>query len=301
MAQTIIIPNPKKYRKKLFVLRKEGAQKLHILADFEKTLTYAYVGTKEIPSIISVLRENTTILGESYAKKAKKLFEKYHPIEINPAIPISQKKKAMEEWWRKHFELLIRYGLNKHHLIKVVKSGRIRLRRGIKTFLKLLHLHKIPIVIMSASGLGAETISLFLKENNCLYSNIYIVSNSFVWDEQGRAVGIKEPIIHSLNKEETSLKSFTFFKKIQNRKNVILLGDKIEDIEMVKGFSYVTLLSISFFNYKNRKDLLKHYEKVYDVILTGDCSMIYINKLIKHILGINNEKRSSLIYKLTKL
>jgi len=49
---------------------------------------------------------------------------------------------------------------------------------------------------MSSSGLGIDAISLYLKNQNCFFSNIHIISNEFVWDKDGFAIAIKQPIIH---------------------------------------------------------------------------------------------------------
>jgi 5'-nucleotidase len=168
----------------------------------------------------------------------------------------------------------------------VVDSQKIRLRKGAKEFFKLLSLSKIPIVIMSASGLGTEAISMFLKKEKCFYSNIYIISNSFKWDKNGKAIGVYEPIIHSLNKDETMVKNFPFYKKIKNRKNVILLGDSPEDVGMVEGFAYKNLIKIGFLNEDVDKNL-KIYKKVFDVLILNDSSVNFIKSLIKKLVVKN--------------
>jgi len=283
MNRNIVIPNHKKLEKLKEQISKEGVEKLHVLADFDRTLTYAFARGEKVPSIISILRSSGKYLGEDYAKKALALYEKYHSIEIDPKIPFEEKKKAMYEWWKTHFDLVIRSGLNRNHLDEVVVSGKMKFRQGALEFFDFLHKHKIPLIIMSASGLGGSVIAALLEKENRLYRNIYIISNSLVWDKNGKAIDIKKPIIHCLNKDETILKNFPCYKTIKQRKNVLLLGDNLEDVKMIKGFDYDNLIKIGFINEDVEKNL-KYYSKVYDALIINDFSMDYINKILKEMI-----------------
>jgi len=284
MLENVIVANLAELEKVKKRFQADGANKLHILSDFERTLTYA---GERVPSLISVLRSDSKYLGDDYAKKAQALSEKYHSIEINSKIPIEEKKKAMEEWWTAHFDLLIKSGLNKKHLEEVVESGKIKLREGAKEFFDLLKKYEIPLVIMSASGLGGGVISMFLEKEGKLFSNIYIISNSFIWDKNGNAVnavGVKEPIIHSLNKDETIIQDFPLiYEKVKDRKNVLLMGDNLEDTGMIEGFGYDYLIKIGFLNEMVNENL-EEYKRVFDVLIINDSSMAYVNTLLKEIL-----------------
>jgi len=283
MLENVVISNPAKLEKIKKEFQKGGIEKLHILSDFERTLTYAFVEGEKVPSLISVLRSSGEYLGDDYARKAQALFDKYHPIEIDPKIPLEEKKKAMEEWWTTHFNLLIKLGLNKKHLEKAVKSEKIKLREGAEEFFNLLKKYKIPLIIMSSSGLG-EAISMFLEKEEKLLAYVYIISNSFFWDDNGNAVSVKTPVIHSMNKDETVLKDFPFYDKIKDKKNVILLGDNLEDIKMVAGFNYDNLIKIGFLNEKIEENL-EAYKKIYDILILNDSSMNFVNNLLKEIKG----------------
>jgi len=272
--KNVIIPNKKELEKAKKSILKAGAEKLHVLADFDRTLT-----TAGVPSIMSILRDGTYLTSD-YAPRARELYEKYHPIEIDPDIPLEEKKKAMQEWWTIHFDLLIKSGLEKTDLIRVVESDKIKFREGFGDFIDFLKAKDIPLIIMSSSGLGREVISMCLEKNKKLYNNIYIISNSFQWDENGKIIKIQEPIIHVMNKDETSVKNFPVFEKIKDRKNVLLLGDSIGDIGMIKGFEYENLIKVGFLN-ENMEKNLEEYKKNYDVIVPGDYSMDFINKLLK--------------------
>ena len=97
--------------------------------------------------------------------------------------------------------------------------------------------------------MGKESISLYLQKEKKLYDNIHIISNSYEWDKDGYAKKVITPIIHVMNKDETIVKNFPFFMDIKNRKNVLLLGDSLGDIEMTTGFEYNNLIKIGFLLY----------------------------------------------------
>jgi len=275
------IINEKELKKKTELFKKQGLNKVHVVSDFDKTLTTNFVNGEEVPSIISVLRDGSYLTSD-YAEKAQKLYNKYHPIEIDHNLSQEKRKKAMHTWWSEHFKLLIKSGLNRRDIKKVVESGKVKLREGIPEMLNFLHNHNIPLIIISGSGLGGDSISMFLEKEGKLYSNIHIVSNSFEWDEKGNAISVKEPIIHGMNKDETVLHKFQFFNKIKDRKNIILLGDSLGDPDMVKGFGYENIIKVGFLNEKVKESLQK-YSELYDVLILNDGNFDYINSLLKQI------------------
>lgn len=283
MKEEIIVIN-KNFSEIIQKISTAGAEKFHVLSDFDRTLTCAFAPDgSEVPSLISVLRDEG-YLTPDYPAKAKELFNYYHAIESAPLTDKEKKKKAMQEWWQKHFELLIASRLNKKDIAQAVLSQRLRLREGAKEFLEFLFLKKIPLVIMSSSGLGTEATKLYLENQKCFFDNIYIISNEFIWDENDFMVDIKQPIIHSLNKDETLLKDFPFFKVFAARKNVFLLGDSPDDIGMVSGFDYDNLLKICFWNKATLENKII-YEQNYDLLIKNDGSFKKVNEIIKQMFA----------------
>jgi len=279
--KNVIIPDPQKLEKIKEHFKKEGNQKLHVLTDFDNTLTRAFVDGKRVPSLISVLRDSN-YLGHEYAEKANALYRKYHAIETDPTISKKERKKAMHEWWSIHFNLLIKSGLNRKDIEKVVKSRKIKFRQGALEFIDFLHKQNIPLIIMSSSGLGEDAIAMYLKKENRLYNNIYIISNKYEWDQNGNAIGVKQPIIHSMNKDETMIQNFPVFDVVKNKKNVLLLGNNIGDVGMIEGFNYDNLIKIGFLNEKIEENL-EEFKKNFDIIITNDSGMDYINQLLREL------------------
>jgi len=282
MPENVIISNPEKLDNLIRKFKEQGQDKIHVLADFDRTFTYAFVNGEKIPSIISILRKED-ILNEEYAKRAEELFTIYHFYEIDAIMPLADKKKKMAEWWDLHNQELLKHGLQQKHLDIVAQSPKMKLRQGLAEFLTLLNSKQIPVVIMSASGLGEYVIRKILERERINFPNINIISNSPDFDPNGNLIGFKKPFIHVLSKTETMLKDFPAYDNVKNRKNVILLGDNIEDIGMVQGFDFDNLIKIGFLNEGVEKNL-KDYERNFDVVLLNDTDMSYINTLLSQIL-----------------
>ncbi len=280
--QDIIIPNRESLDVKIKAIKNDGPLSLHVLSDFDRTLIKAYVNGKKIWSLLAIIRDNNYLSAE-YTAKAKELAAHYYPIEKDPNIPLAERKSLMMEWWSRHFDLLISSGLTKNDIKRAITSSQIEMRDDYEKFFNILSKSGIPLVIMSASGIGGDAISEFLSSKNILTDNIHLISNRFIWDSHGRAVGVHQPIIHSLNKDETAIQNFPAYKDVRNRKNVILLGDFIDDIGMVQGFDYGNLLTVGFLNENVDEQLLAFREK-FDVIITHDGSLEYVNRLLADVL-----------------
>lgn len=257
---------------------KDGANNFHVIADFDRTLTKAFHGSTKTRSIIAHLR-NGEYLTEDYAPRAHALFDEYHPIEIDADVDMKIKKIKMKEWWIKHFDLLIEVGLDKKTIKRAVKDmidkRELRFREGVEDFLKLLKNKNIPLIIMSASV--GDMIIEFLKQKNVYSDNIHVVSNLLEWDKNGRAKEIKE-IIHVFNKTEVEVN----VSDIQNRKNVLLIGDSMGDVGMIEGFDYDNLIKIGFLN-ENVDENLEWFKQNYDIVLLGDGDFSFINDFVEEI------------------
>lgn len=143
MMKNVIIQDLEKFNNTKKLIQKDGIGSLHILSDFDRTLTKAFIDEKEVPSLISILR-NHNYLTPDYPKKAHMLFDKYHPIEIDPHIPREEKTKAMHSWWKSHYELLIESKLNKKDIENAARSEYVKFREGVLELLYFLDKKKVP-------------------------------------------------------------------------------------------------------------------------------------------------------------
>lgn len=259
-----------------------GYDNLHILADFDRTLTKNFVDGEEKPSLVSVLRREW-ILWEDYSKQAYDLFNYYHPFEISHTLSSWEKKKYMDEWWHKHMQLLVDTWIQKRDILEALSLWKVEFRDGIKIFLEFLESHNIPLVIISANALWTDSIRTFFQIQWFSTNNIHIISNEFEWDTQWKAIWYKKPVIHVFNKDETVLRDFPdISNKISDRKNVILLWDSEGDPGMIEWFEADNLLKVWFLN-KNKEELEQRYRQLYDVVICDDGNFDFINTFLENI------------------
>ena len=67
---------------------------------------------------------------------------------------------------------------------------------------------------------------------------------------QGDLIGFENDLIHVFNKNEDAIHDSDYFKKLDGRDNVILLGDSLGDLKMAEGANATNLLKIGFLNDK---------------------------------------------------
>lgn len=210
---------------------------LYVVADFDRTITNGNSQTSW--SILS----KSNLIPESYINERQILFDKYRPIEIDTSLPLEYRLNMMTEWWQKHIELFVKYKISEEVFRDAATDLKVmEFRPGAKEFLSFLHRNNIPLIIISA---GIQNfIETFLKLNNCYFDNIYISSNKILF-KNGIATGVGKNIIHSLNKNEVFLPE-AVNKSLTGRKQVLLLGDQISDLNMVDKKLHDQVITVRF-------------------------------------------------------
>jgi HAD superfamily hydrolase (TIGR01544 family) len=247
-------------------LIKGGPSHLQVICDFDRTLTTNFIHGRKAPSLVAALRDGN-YLDNDYSSKAQALYDYYHPLEMDPGLSLETKKSLMAEWYRRHFELLIGSGLSQEKIADAIDNQLANLREGVSEFLQILEKNNIPLLIFSASGLGVSGLKYFFSRRGLLADNIYFLANEFIWDENNRAVGVREPIIHVFNKDETMLTAFGVGNLVKDRANILLLGDSLGDAGMAHGYAFKSLLKIAFLNDKIRESLPAYRENYHALIL----------------------------------
>ncbi|MBT3836622.1 hypothetical protein HOD05_00340 [Candidatus Woesearchaeota archaeon] len=271
----LYIQNPEELKRKLGKFNKDN---FHVVSDFDKTLTKAFVQGKKVLSSYSLIREGN-YLSPDYVKQAYALFDKYHPYEISNTISLDKKKKYMDQWWKEHWELMWNSGMNQGVLEDVISKGKLELRSGAEDFFTLLG--DVPILIFSA-GFG-NLIELYLKSENLMKPNVHLVANFFTFSEDGKIKEIPEHYVHTFNKNEYEISSTPYQKEITKKSNVILLGDSLGDLGMTEGMNHDEVIRIGFLNDKI-EELLGAYSEKFDVVITEDGSFEEVNEILRKIL-----------------
>ena len=280
--QDIIISDKEKFKGKKERMVMDGLDNLFVVSDFDRTLTKAFHGENKVSSLIVTLREDD-YLGNEYMKKAKDLFQKYHPFEIDMDISFEEKNQKMNEWWSTHNDLFVKYGLTWEIIDDMVKQRKVGFRDGAKIFFKNLHQKNIPLLIASASSLGM-VIDDYLEKNDVYFDNTKIITNYFEFDEKGKVIGVMDPIVTTTNKYLVINEHLSEIETKNNKnKNILLLGDNYEDEKMANGLHYEDIVKIGFLN-EGVDENLDDYKRVFDVVILNDGSMDFANQFLKDLI-----------------
>ena len=241
----------------------------YVITDFDRTLTSRH----SEPSMGIVPK----YLGGECLKERKKIFEYYRPLELDYTIKLEEKQEIMKEWANKSFTLLSKY-LTEDIIDKALENANIHFRKGAKEFLTKMNNMNIPVIIMS-SGVG-NILKAFLKKEGCLFENIEIVSNFFEF-ENGKAHIDLNSVMATSNKEYKRIPE-DVRNKLEEKDDILLFGDLIEDIKMANEEKLSNTITFGFLD-ENIEDNLEEFNKNFDIVLTDDDNF---NDVIK-ILNIN--------------
>lgn len=233
---------------------------VYLVLDFDRTIT-----SKESDDSWSV---SGSLLGEDFKEKSNELYLKYRPIELDYQITVKEKEKAMAEWYGRCMDLYYRYHLTEELLRKSIKQGKLIFRKGAKEFLQKVNESNIPIIILSA-GIG-NVVEQCLKENNCYFDNIYIISNFIEFEKNGKMKKFdNSKMVHTLNKSMKGKLPQYYLDKLKDKTYKILLGDLKEDEKMVEREEWNTTLKVGILE-NETKERLNTYKKAFDIVLTED-------------------------------
>ncbi|KAH7661661.1 Pyrimidine 5'-nucleotidase eukaryotic protein [Dioscorea alata] len=291
MDVEIVIGDPESLRKKIDAIRFAGTGKLQVIADFDCTLTRYWIDGVRGQSSHGLLRQGNP----EFDEKRKALYEYYHPLEISPTIPITEKAKIMEEWWGKTHGLLVEGGLTFQAIKDSVLDANIAFRDGVLELFEFLEDRGVPLLVFSA-GLADIIEEVFRQRLHRTFKNIKVVSNRMVFDENGQLIGFKGKTIHVLNKNEHALDMAApvhekpgdpngldyDFASVKARTNVLLLGDHIGDLGMSDGLNYENRIAVGFLN-ENVDDSLENYREAFDIVYLNDAPMKGVVQLVSQL------------------
>jgi 5'-nucleotidase len=130
-----------------------------------------------------------------------------------------------------------------------------------------MYKEEIPVIILSA-GIG-NVIEQFLKQNECYFENIFIISNFIEFNENGDMKRYERDIIHTLNKTMQGHLSKKLEAKLSKRPYRLLLGDTIEDKKMIDQKEWDDTITVGFLNEKIKENL-EVYKNNFDIVLTKE-------------------------------
>jgi Pyrimidine 5''-nucleotidase (UMPH-1). len=244
------------------VFKRVNPEESYILLDYDRTVT-----THDSTTTWGMLT-STSLVSDEYKIEHDEVYNKYRKEEIKSNTNPQAKFKLMDEWAKAALDSVYKYHIYEDTINRIMLENHgMTLRRDSRNFLENMHLLGIPVIIISA-GLGVF-IEKYLEQQYCLFDNITIYSNFFIY-ENGRIVSVKQPMLHSANK---NLIDYSF--ELGNRPNGILIGDQIEDIKTRRGRKVQTIGFCDTDTYD-----LKDYNRNFDITLTGKSDFDNVGKLL---------------------
>ncbi|MDD2238371.1 MAG: HAD-IB family phosphatase [Bacilli bacterium] len=242
----------------------------YVVTDFDRTITNDTSNTSW--SILA----SSDLVPKSYINERQKLYKKYRPIELDETMDFDKRSALVSEWFKNHIELFIKYRISEEIFAQVGSDLRImEFRKGAKEFLQFLNKNNIPLIIISA-GIG-NFIESFLKKHDCLFDNIYISSNKIIFTDNV-ATGVDKNIIHSLNKNEVLL-PFLIQKQLQNKSDVILLGDQISDLKMIDKNNNKQIIKVGFYSSRTETSIIE-FQNAFDIVCLENDNYNTLSKVL---------------------
>lgn len=152
----------------------------------------------------------------------------------------------------------------------------------------------IPVVIVSA-GI-TEVIKCAIE--HALHSEIPIsigqfleafdiCSNKAILDNGKQIIGFQAPLINCLNKSEV-INNVSY---PHTKKNLIVMGDIVEDIGMISNVQAECVLKIGFLNDNhNDKHLVQVYMDQFDIVILNDGNLHHVTNILRKISGLEYEE-----------
>lgn len=207
-----------------------GAEKVHLLFDFDRTMTVSTSGGDDATTWHILQRHLPPAGQEAY----QGFYQKYRQLEIDGTMTHDDAR----EWWRGILGLYAQYKVNLNDAETDFLSA-VVLRPGTKELLEQCSARGVPTAILSA-GIK-DVIEILLK-----YYDVQadpIVSTQLTTDEEGVITGWREDtLIHALNKHEVGHPGLEQIRAV--RPNCILIGDSMDDANMAVGDANVLRIRI---------------------------------------------------------
>ena len=149
---------------KIEKMRRAGTEQLVVVSDFDMTLTSFLMPDGSRGMSTHGILERSGYFGEAFTTRAKQIFNKYYPIEVDPNIDPATKWAAMSEWWETTHGLMVAEGLTKSDIKSCVAQGHFAFRDGVQELLGKLAQRKVPVMVFSA-GIANMNFGTFTRGN----------------------------------------------------------------------------------------------------------------------------------------
>jgi phosphoserine phosphatase len=217
--------NPQKTLRKIAAFAETGHNALHIVSDFDLTLTAG----KQPGHNLGTWDVMDELMPPEGVQRHTEIYNSFRPIEIQGGLT----EEVCIEKWSETLDLITSYRMS----INDVRSAFLSvatLRDGAKEIFDVCAINSIPTVVLSS---GITNVITIIADHYGIRPD-HILSNTLEVDETGHVSGWRrDMLIHMMNKHEMGHANMSALQS--SRPHTILLGDVPDDARMVTGDDHV--------------------------------------------------------------
>lgn len=245
---------------------------LLIISDFDYTLTKRFSSSDEKTRTQYLcgfgFYDHCPDISKSFKAEIEELKNKYIKYENDLSVPFETRDKYTKLLYEEDLKLISKYNIPRNFLPKylsnTIKNKPFYFRPGVKKFIDFIIEHKILLIIISGGLKDAIETTLKILIGKELPENIKIISNEFIYDQEDKIIDYKKPLIYTFNKSvimSNRIKTIINEDEIKH-KDILFMGDHINDIDAIKDLTPKNKVGIVFDNYFPQYDYLEKYDCV---------------------------------------
>ncbi len=230
LPEELVPSDPAQLADKLELFASDGPDALHLLLDFDRTVTIGKPGEDDA-TIWQVLQRHLPPEGQ---QRYSEFYQHYRKLELAGTMT----EIDAQNWWGGILGLFAEYGVQlrdvENNFLDVVQ-----MRPGAVELFTTCETQHIPVVILSA---GIKDVIDLLLAKSGIKSTI-TVSTELELDDSGAISGWdKSTLVHVLNKHEAAHPELDAIRR--SRPNCLLAGDNLDDAAMAEGTERVLRVRI---------------------------------------------------------
>ncbi|CAM9138826.1 unnamed protein product [Scytosiphon promiscuus] len=282
-SSRVLFRNAEDFERKRQRMAAGGPDHLQIISDFDFTMTKFWVGGKRGDSCHAVI-DQSGLLSDSFHERTTELRNHYYPLEVAPGLSHEERVEMMVEWVTKAHEAMTAAGITRDILSASVATANLEFRPGHGDLLRWMDKQEVPLLMFSAGITDVLEEAVRQHSKAPLPSKSRVISNKMAFDEEGHMTGYVGECLHVFNKNASSpaVKPYFQTEEMILRRNVVLLGDSLGDLNMAKGVSADEILTVGFLNDKV-EERMDAYLEAYDVVILGDGGFDFVLELLEKV------------------
>jgi HAD superfamily hydrolase (TIGR01544 family) len=268
LAARTLTADPAAASAKRAALLAAGFSRLHVVIDFDRTITtYLHNGAPGA-TCHGVLegRRPPAVLAQAAALKLH-----YLPIELCPTRTAAEKVPHMIEWYTRINAILAGCGITRADLAADVAAAQFSLRGGVAQLLAASARHGFPVTVFSAgvADVIEETLRARCYGGAPLPPTLRVISNRMQWSAEGVCTGFHPKVLHPFNKDFVEAAEFVGAEAaaaLAGRDCVVVVGDGEGDARMAVGLAPAVEYRVGLVNDASRAEQVARFRELFDVV-----------------------------------